>query len=224
MNTPSCYSHKRGFLAAVTVVIPAILIGSGLSAPAAQAGYMATFEQMGTSVVAMGSGTIDLTDLGSPVFSSGGGLIQPSAADITIGPRDAAELNVFRGVTGPTSVGSGIGAFASSGSGDMVGIEGRTGASGVLLVPLLYTSGNPLSDTSTYDNASFSSLGVTPGTYVWTWGTGAHADSFTLQIGPAAVPAPLIGHGLVVMLAVGGVLFGGRLIERSKARRELGTA
>jgi hypothetical protein len=40
----------------------------------------------------------------------------------------------------------------------------------------------------------------------------------------AAVPAPLIGHGLVVMLAVGGVLFGGRLIERSKARRELGTA
>jgi len=53
-----------------------------------------------------------------------------------------------------------------------------------------YVSGNPLSDTSTYNNATFASLGVTPGTYVWTWGTGTHADSFTLQIGPAAVPEP----------------------------------
>jgi hypothetical protein len=30
----------------------------------------------------------------------------------------------------------------------------------------------------------------------------------------AAVPAPLIGHGLTVLLAVGGVLFGGKLLER----------
>ena len=53
-----------------------------------------------------------------------------------------------------------------------------------------YGSRNPLQDTSTYLNQTFSSLGVTPGTYVWTWGTGAHADSFTLQIGPAATAAP----------------------------------
>ena len=53
-----------------------------------------------------------------------------------------------------------------------------------------YGSRNPLQDTSTYLNKTFSSLGVTPGTYVWTWGTGAHADSFTLQIGPAATAAP----------------------------------
>ena len=84
-------------------------------------------------------------------------------------------------------------------------------------MPSLYTSGNPLSDTSTYDNATFSSLGATPGTYVWTWGSGATADSFTLQIG--AVPAPLIGHGLPVLLAVGGVLFGAKLWERRKRHR-----
>jgi hypothetical protein len=31
-----------------------------------------------------------------------------------------------------------------------------------------------------------------------------------------AVPAPLIGHGFLALLAVGGVLFGGKLLERRK--------
>jgi hypothetical protein len=41
---------------------------------------------------------------------------------------------------------------------------------------------------------------------------------------PVAVPAPLIGHGLPVALAVGGVLFGGRLLARSRRRRWFGIA
>jgi hypothetical protein len=39
----------------------------------------------------------------------------------------------------------------------------------------------------TFNNATLTTLGVTPGTYVWTWGTGAN-QNFTLQIGPAGVP------------------------------------
>jgi hypothetical protein len=39
-----------------------------------------------------------------------------------------------------------------------------------------------------------------------------------------AVPAPLIGHGLVVVLAVGGVLFGSKLLQRSRKGRSFGTA
>jgi hypothetical protein len=38
------------------------------------------------------------------------------------------------------------------------------------------------------------------------------------------VPAPLIGRGLPVLLAVGGLLFGAKLLERSKMRRSLGAA
>jgi hypothetical protein len=55
-------------------------------------------------------------------------------------------------------------------------------------VPPSYMSGSLLSDTSTYDNQTFVSLGVTPGTYEWTWGSGADADSFTLDV--PAVPEP----------------------------------
>jgi hypothetical protein len=40
----------------------------------------------------------------------------------------------------------------------------------------------------------------------------------------AAVPAPLIGHGLRVVLAVAGLLFGVKLWERSKSRRSFGAA
>ncbi len=40
----------------------------------------------------------------------------------------------------------------------------------------------------------------------------------------SAVPAPIIGHGLLVLLAVGGVLFGGKLLEHRKRRSSLGTA
>jgi hypothetical protein len=38
------------------------------------------------------------------------------------------------------------------------------------------------------------------------------------------VPAPVIGHGLAVVLAVGGVLFGSKLLERSRKRRLFGAA
>jgi hypothetical protein len=46
--------------------------------------------------------------------------------------------------------------------------------------------------------------------------------TFSAQIG--TVPAPLIGRGLPVLLAVGGILFGVKVLERSKKRRLLGTA
>jgi hypothetical protein len=61
-------------------------------------------------------------------------------------------------------------------------------------------------------------MGATPGIYEWTWGHRAHADSFTLDI-PVPAPAPLIGHGLLVFLAAGGVLFGSKLLGRRREAR-----
>ena len=54
----------------------------------------------------------------------------------------------------------------------------------------------------TFNNATFASLGVTPGTYVWTWGTGLENQNFTLVIGGAGVPdggstVSLLGFGLL---------------------------
>jgi hypothetical protein len=162
----------------------ALLIVSGVAAPPAEAGYVVDLTQVGTDVVATGSGTIDLTDLssaGSPGILTAG--IEPDIGFIAVASGIA---DGFTGISGPSTFGTGGFTSPTNSSGDAVTISLSLG----LGVPDGYTSGSPLSDTSTYAGATFASLGATPGTYTWRWGTGADADSFTLQIGPAAVPEP----------------------------------
>jgi hypothetical protein len=174
----------------------AMMIGSSLSAPPTQASYIVTLMQQGTNVVASGSGSIDLTDLSIDGTGFSGAEIIPAlpTGSIITGPASSTAAAFYSGYTGPASFGSGSPTTASSGDGDLVGINAfginPLGPGPDLVVPQGYVSGNPLSDTSTYDNATFASLGVTPSTYVWTWGAGAHADSFTLQVGAAPVPEP----------------------------------
>jgi len=75
-----------------------------------------------------------------------------------------------------------------------------------LVVPTGYISDAALgTSTSTYSNATLTSLGVTPGIYVWTWGPGAN-QSFTLDIiNPIPIPAalPLFATGLGVLGLLG---------------------
>jgi len=148
--------------------------------------FTITLEQMGLNVVATGSGAINLTGLSFLASGTqGGAILQPPIGAIVTGTTDSANVTFFSGFSGPTSFGSGNGDIASSGSGDRVGIVGLFGQ---LSVPDGYVSGAALLSSATWNNATFASLGVTPGTYTWTWGTGANADSFTLQIVPAGVP------------------------------------
>ena len=171
--------------------------------PAAQAGYVVTLQQVGSNVVANGSGPLDLTGLtfDFPTFESAG--IRPNGAVIVTGSSGTG--NFFTGFTGPTSFGSGSTTAASSSSGNIVGIAGTLGD---LIVPQIYTSGDPLSDSAIYNGATFATLGVTPGTYVWTWGTGVN-QNFTLQIETPTVPDSGSTLGLL-FLAVIALLGGNR--------------
>ncbi|MGH9448470.1 MAG: PEP-CTERM sorting domain-containing protein [Terriglobia bacterium] len=172
---------------------------AGLSVPQAHAGpYTVTLTQQGRNVVANGSGFIDLSGLTfNAEYSSASAALWPSNGYVNTGPTSSVPLDGYTGFTGPTSFGSGGGTSASSGSGASVEIWGSPVQYGVSLlwVPSGYVSDNLLSDTSTYDNATFASLGVTPGTYVWTWGMGAN-QSFTLDV-PEPSSLALLGAGLL---------------------------
>ncbi|MBV9008433.1 MAG: VPDSG-CTERM sorting domain-containing protein [Verrucomicrobia bacterium] len=169
----------------------------------AYAGFIVTLTQQGSNVVATGSGAIDVTGLTFATTGLQSGAIYPNFGQIAVGPIDSL-ADIYFGGTGPITFGSGSGALESSSMGDIVGIQGTIFAAYVS-VPAGYVSGAPLVDSSTYDNATFASLGVTLGTYEWTWGTGAN-QNFTLQIGPAKVPDSgstfaLLSLGLAALLA-----------------------
>ena len=188
---------------ALPKILLALAAVAALSVQPAQA-YMVTLEQVGANVVATGSGPINLTGLTFVISTVLNAQINPGVAAIGTGPAFPVAGDLYNGLSGPTSFGSGLTTVPSSGSGDTVGIGGKVGR---LVVPGGYVSGTALSDTSTYDNATFKSLGLTPGTYVWTWGTGLPNQNFTLVIGRGTVPdagstVSLLGFALLGLAAL----------------------
>jgi hypothetical protein len=168
-------------------------------APAARAGIVVTLVESDGNVVASGGGSIDLKDLtfeSSPPYTSP--ILNPTFGDIRLGPsQDTAGLeSSYTGISGPASFGTGGNSPQGTPSGSSVELDGFGGA---ISVPSSYVSGTSLTMGATWTGQTFFSLGLTPGTYVWTWGTGSDADSYTLQIG--AVPEPSSA-----VLAVSGAL------------------
>ena len=176
MKTQTC-----SLLIPICAAVGSLLI---IASPAQAVPYEVTLLQVGPDVVASGIGSIDLTGLANPFNASGKAAIIPSQAGLISGISPGNETFYNGPISGPSSFGSGLLTFANSGTGDRAGI-----ASGPLsiIVPVGYVSDTALLSGATWNNATFASLGATPGTYVWTWGTGPD-QNFTLQIGPATVP------------------------------------
>jgi hypothetical protein len=182
----------------------AYVLGSGRLIRAA--GYTVMLEEVGPNVVATGRGALNVTGLtffgGEPSISDS--MLVPSRADIELGAATSISgpLNVDAYspvvMSGPNSFGSTVGAVASSGTGPQVGIGvGGNASTADILVPVGYVSGTFMMSSATFDNQSFDSLGVTPGTsYIWTWGDGPN-QSFTLDI----VGAPGLPSLIVRLLA-----------------------
>jgi len=164
--------------------------------------YTVTLQQMGSNVVATGSGAINLMGLHFLGTVETEIFIQAMVGAIFTG--QLADTDFYRGFTGPTNFGSGGRFFANASSGDDVGIQNFPGAK-FLLVPQGYVSNAALSDSMTFNNATFHSLGVTPGTYEWTWGTGLPNQNFTLVIGTVpdgGTTISLLGWALLGLAAL----------------------
>jgi hypothetical protein len=161
---------KRLILAAIrcSLMFTAVT-GSLVCVQPAQAytNYTVKLKQVGANVVATGSGSINLTGLTflGPGQVSGGAMIGPNVPLIQTGPTGLVNFDHYGALfIGPTNFGSGGLFSANTGSGDFVGINVPLG---LLFVPQGYVSGSALSDSMTFNNATFASLGVTTGIFHW---------------------------------------------------------
>jgi hypothetical protein len=203
-------------LSAVAIGV-ALTIGVGASVLPAQAAYVVDLTQVADAtqplkfdVVATGSGSLDLGALNFFFDDNDAAGVWGVSGLVAVGPPTFISSILYTGITGPSTIGPGGIILATSGSGNLAGIDGGLGiGGGSVIVSSSYVSGAPLgTSTDTWDNATFSSLGLTPGTYKWTWGSAANAnaDSFTVHIG-TIIPEP--STWAMILLGFAGISYAG---------------
>jgi hypothetical protein len=177
------------------VLMFAVAFGlAGRSEAGAIPGATLDIIQDGDNVVSTVSGAIDLAGL-TFAFPAIGGTpeIHPSNAYALVG---FGNFDVYSGISGPKSLGSDVVTFSSSSAGDPFAVEGIVG---YLWLQRGYISGTALSGSATYNDATLASLGLAPGTYLYTWSPSPGEDgSLTVQIGTTVPEA-----GTWIMMLIG---------------------
>ena len=142
-----------------------------------------TITQNGPDVVLQGSGSLNINDLTFATSGNlGGGGLGPQTATFLSGPNGA--FDQYSGsISSPGTFGTGSGGASSSSTGNIFGVIYPGGPPHALVVPSGYTTGTALSGSMTFNSQTIAGLGLTEGTYNWTWGSGPNADGITMVIG-----------------------------------------
>ena len=192
------------FVALVALTMGAVALGSARS----EAGIIISVEQVGSNVEMVGSGSANLTALTLGPQAQDVALVIPNEEALIVGSTATADFDDYEGISNGGVLGPGGPTLADSGTGLHFGLDSFGPNLPLLQVPGGYVSGTALSSSSTYDNTTIAGLGLTPGTYVYSWGSGPTADSMTIQVGPAAVPEPasLVSMGTAALIGLAGYL------------------
>jgi hypothetical protein len=193
-------SRFRSLLITLGAVVIAL---SGSTATTLGQVTITCLESDGDVVCSHPAGSLKTSSLSCVPNSHALGFMTPTDAAIMSGAGGPSDL-CFGVISGPSSFGSGPFNFASFGSGSDVGLDATSvpDPTVAVYVPLRYVSESVLpAGSSTYSNTTLDGLGVTPGTYVWTWGNAGTTETMTLVAGaPPAVPAVTpIGMALFVL-------------------------
>jgi hypothetical protein len=151
---------------------------------AATGNFNVTVLQVGDDVVWSGSGSFNTNSLIPNGTQQLGAGFQASEAIWVIGDPTppGPTLDIYSGVTTfPTSFGTSGTPGTPSGSGDTFGIL-PNGTNRNLLVPTGYTSGSFISGSTTYVGATIAGMGLTPGVYTWSWGSGGNTSTLVMTI------------------------------------------
>ncbi|MEO1089802.1 MAG: VPLPA-CTERM sorting domain-containing protein [Pseudomonadota bacterium] len=182
---------------AFALVVATIVALAAVTA-ATEAAIVVDARQVGSNVVEFDvrdHGSLDLNGLSFQRTESFAPGISPSDALFLLGPA-GDDFDIYSGVTGPRSFGPGGPLRGLRGTDRRFGID-NTGPMGLLAVPAGYRSHGPITSTLTLAG-TIESLGLTPGTYQWSWSS----DSVTLTIVPLPAALPLLATGVLGLTAV----------------------
>lgn len=181
------------------------LVLSVLAGTPARAAYVLNLTETEAGVFGQGSGSINLSGLTKTSEGILPGAARALAGLVIIGAQ--AEADQYSGlISGPSGFGAGdLISLATTGSGFIIGVFGSANtpngptlfSPSDIILPNNYISGADLGvSTAEWTGASFASLGISPGTYIWQWDTGSGTDSFTLNTVPVPSPLPVLGAGI----------------------------
>ena len=150
------------------------------------ADFVFDVRQVGADVSVTGSGSMDLDGLIFGFNGVDGSRIIPSLPLVVVGPTGSNSIDVFFADTfdSPFDFGIGDEIVADFGMGDLFGVD----FSGIGLPPG-YISNSILFGSSVYNDQTFDTLGITPGTYVWTFETNNITNTITLNAN--VIPEPV---------------------------------
>lgn len=178
-----------------------LLLFAALACSGAQGAVTIVVNEVGNDVVATATGTIntagfDAQSGSSPSggFVAGSGFVSAWTCGIGVGSELSVDAYTSQGLGNTDVCSTGTRVSADSDSGTYAGLIADTGDDRfTIYVSPGYVSGDPIDGASTWTGESFSSLGLVPGTYVYSWGSGADADSLTVAIGQAAPETYTVG-------------------------------
>ncbi len=155
-----------------------------------------TFSQIGSNVQATMTGSLDLTGLTNNVAGTPNGRVRGAGpgANVIIGSVVSASADGYTTITGPTTIGTSTTTIdADMGSGGPFGINMAPPSR--LLVPQGFVTGGTVSATSTWSNNTVYGLGLTPGSYTYTW----PGDTLTINV-PAPASIPTLSEWAKIMM------------------------
>ena len=175
-----------------------LVAGWGLTmfaATGANAAFVVTYTEGTGGVTATGVGSLItrglIRDTNFDSFGALNPFIQPRLRTQVVGGNGFQSYDLTLTGVIPNAWGSGNQSDATQSTGGGVYFNDNGGTSFAILgVPIGYTSGSAISNSAFYGGQTFATMGLTIGNYVYNFGSGANADTFSLIV--SSNPTPVV--------------------------------